>query len=136
MSTYKTIDDLRSTSYVRDWWHCRPVQRLSRGRVLLTHDPSDNTLLPFAYVIYYEEQEDDNSLINLSISTTELIWRGNVLVVRLDTDNGRIPAKRALPIHMDDRDQYVALQVVLMYVLDHCSHPPLVHTLLGLFKVV
>lgn len=108
---YKTVDDLRSTLYVRDWLHCRHVQALSRGRVLVTRNPEDNT---FTYAIYYEDQDDMTNGLNHTLSTSRHVWRGNVLVVRLDTDGGRKSATRGLPIHMDLRDRLVARAVVLM----------------------
>lgn len=114
LSAYKTVDDLRATLYVCDWWHCRHVQRLTRGRLFLTHDPSDNSPLPYAYVIYYEQQDNDTCPINSNISTAQSIWRGNVLVVRLNMDNERAPLKRAIPTHMDERDKDEALDVVSM----------------------
>lgn len=117
--SYISVDDLRTTPYVCDWWHGQSYQNLDRGRLILTHDPFDSSPLPYAYAIHYVAQTEPTTPRNRSVLGTDasgVPWRGDLLIVRLDTDGATIPARRARPCHMDERDRAVVSRILAGYV--------------------
>lgn len=119
LATYISIDDLRTIPYICDWWHSQTIQQLDRGRLILTHNPYDSSMLPYAYAIYYVAQTEPSTPRNRSLLRTDasrVPWRGDILIVRLDTDGGRIPARRGRPCQLDERDRDVVTAIISGWV--------------------
>lgn len=108
LPSYKSVDDLRTTLYVCDWWHTQHLQNLDRGRLMLTRHPLTNTALPYTYAIFYEAQGQPHVPCTLSATDSAGVsveWRGNVLVVALDRDDGRYSSRRGQPHNLEPDEQ-------------------------------
>lgn len=125
--SYLSVDDLRTSPYVCNVWHRQNVQTLDRGRTFITHDPETSSLLPFAYVIYYDNQADPTNPPNRSLLLTaasHVTWRGDLLIVRLDTRQNTLPVRRSIPCQLDARDRPAVTRILARYA------PRLYHALL------
>lgn len=130
LNTYLSIDDLCTTLYLSGAPLTHHVQNMDDWRVLITHDPLNHSLLPYAYAFYHVPQTDPNIPRTLSLVLTpasNIVWRGDILVVRLNTDNGSLPVRRGRPCQMDERDKATVTDILVRCVSSNpFTHPSLI----------